>query len=569
MPKIPISNNDLKEVVLKSGLVTEKEFKEAEEIAETLGKDLTDVLIEKSMITPEYLGQILADHFNVPFISFKNKPINREVLQFIPEAVAEKFQIVPFHQEKDKLLVGMVNPGNFEAINFVQKTSGLSVVPYFIMPEDFQQVLAAYKKDLRKTFEKIIAQNLPKTKVGKMEIDLEKAAGELSIIEIFDEILKYAAALSASDIHFENLSDKLLIRFRIDGILRDIIELPKDIAPALTARVKVLAGLKIDEQRLPQDGRFKYSQKYQDLSLRVSVVPGFWGEDISIRILYESVRVMNLAELGILGKNLELVKKNIEKNKGLILITGPTGCGKTTTLYSILNMINAPQIKICTIEDPVEYTIPRLTQIQTNPKIGLTFSSGLRSLLRHDPDVIMVGEIRDKETAEIATHAALTGHLVLSTLHTLDAPGAMPRLLEMGVPPYLITSTINLVITQRLARRICPACIEVIKDDRLIKENIIKEFGNSIDKKALRGQKFYQGAGCPECGGSGYKGRIGIFEIMVVDEEIEKMVLDKKPTSEILKVAIKKGMTPLVQDGIFKATKGLTTLEEILRVTQE
>lgn len=569
MFKIPIAPKKLATIILKSGLVSAEELKEASKTAEALEKDLVDVLVEKSIITEEYLGQIIADYFKVPFVTLKNRPIEKAALELVPEEVAEKYQVIPFQKTKNKLLVGMVNPENFEAINFIQKSSGLSVVAHFIMPEDFRQALAAYKKDLKEEFEKIIGENLPKARKETGEIDLKKAAAELPIVKTFDEILDYASALGASDIHFENLPDSLLVRFRIDGTLRDIINLPKNIAAALIARVKVLANLKIDEHRLPQDGRFKYSQKYQDLSLRVSVVPGFFGEDISLRILYESARIMNLSDLGIIGKNLELVKESIKRNKGMILITGPTGCGKTTTLYSILNILNSPEVKICTIEDPIEYGIARLTQIQVNPKIGLTFASGLRSLLRHDPDVIMVGEIRDKETAEIATHAALTGHLVLSTLHTTDAPSAMPRLLEMGVPPYLISSTINLVITQRLARRICPSCIGALKDDKAIKESIIKEFGNLIDKKALMRQKFYQGAGCSECGGTGYRGRIGIFEIMKIDEKIENLVLRKKPTSQIFEAAIKDGMISLVQDGLIKAAKGLTTLEEVLRVTKE
>jgi type IV pilus assembly protein PilB len=569
MLKFPIKEEELEKIIIDSGLVAKDELESAQKTAKALNIDFSDILIEKSIITEDYLGQIIANYFKVPFVSLKNRSINNEILELVPEEVAEKYQIIPFQKQKNKLFLAMINPENFEAINFVKKSSGLSVVVYFIMPEDWRKALAGYKKDIKKDFEKIVNENLPKTKKEVSETDLKKAAAELSIVKIFDEILDYASSLGASDVHFENLADILVVRFRIDGILRDIINLPKEVAPALIARIKVLANLKIDEQRLPQDGRFKYSQKYQELSIRVSIVPSFFGEDISIRILFESARAMNLSDLGIIEKNLELIKENIKQTKGMILITGPTGSGKTTTLYSILNILNSPEIEICTIEDPIEYSIPRLTQIQVNPKIGLTFASGLRSLLRHDPDVIMVGEIRDKETAEIATHASLTGHLVLSTLHTMDAPSAMPRLLDMGVPPYLITSTVNLVITQRLARRICPSCIEVIKDDKTIKNNIIKEFGNRIDKKSLLKQKFYKGIGCSECADSGYRGRIGIFEIMEINEEIEKQVLEKKPTSEIFKIATKKGMINLVQDGIFKAAKGLIPLEEVLRVTRE
>jgi len=568
MLKLPLNDKEFKEIVLSSGLVNKEDLEKAWQTAEALEKDFSDVLIEKSIITEEYLGQILADYFKVPFISLRNKVIDSEVLNLVSEEVAEKYQIIPFEKKKNSLLLAMVNPANFEAINFVQKNTGLSVVPHFIMPEDFRDSLLVYKKDIEGKFKKIIQENIPKTQV-KGVIDLKKVATDIPIVKILDEIMDYAIALKSSDIHLEEMEDKMIIRFRVDGILRDIIELPKSVAPALVARIKVLASLKIDEQRLPQDGRFKYTQKFQDISLRVSVVPTFYGENISLRLLYESARAMNLSDLGIMGNNFEIVKKNLKENKGMILITGPTGCGKTTTLYSLINILNSPTVKICTIEDPIEYGIPRLTQIQINPKIGLTFASGLRSLLRHDPDIIMVGEIRDKETAEIATHAALTGHLVLSTLHTMDAPSAMPRLLEMGIPSYLATSTINLVISQRLARRICPVCIKMLKDDQEIKKSILKEYGSLINKKDLMQQKFYRGFGCPECGGSGYKGRIGVYEILEVDEEIEKLVLEERPTSEILKKAIKKGMTTLIQDGIIKASKGLIPLEEVLRLGRE
>jgi len=569
MFKISIKEEKLKELILNSGLVKGDELKSVQKTADLLEKDLIDILVEKSIITEEYLGQIIADYFKVPFVTLKNQTIEHKILELIPEGVAEKYQVISFKKQDNKLCIAMINPDNFEAVNFVKKSTGLSIVSYFIMPDDFRQALAFYKKDLTKHFEKIVTANLPKTERELNKVDLIKAATEISIVKIFNEILDYAAASGASDMHFENLADKLVIRFRIDGILKNIIDLPKSIAPSLIARVKVLANLKIDEHYLPQDGRFKYSQKYQDLSLRVSIVPGFFGEDITIRILYESARVMSLIDLGITDKNLEIVKKNIKKTKGMILITGPTGCGKTTTLYNILNILNSVEVKICTIEDPIEYGISHLTQIQINPRIGLTFASGLRSLLRHDPDIIMVGEIRDKQTAEIATHAALTGHLVLSTLHTMDAPSAMPRLLEMEIPPYLIASTVNLVITQRLARRICPSCIQALAKDSRIKENILEVFADSINKKSLINQKFYQGKGCEECNGSGYKGRIGIFEIMEIDEVIERLILDKKPTSEIFKTAIKKGMISLAEDGITKAAKGLTSLEEVLRVTRE
>ena len=379
-----------------------------------------------------------------------------------------------------------------------------------------------------------------------------------------DTILEYASGEGSSDIHFEAMETTFLIRFRIDGVLRDILSLPKTIHAGIVARIKILSQLKIDEHRIPQDGRFKFKVQENYIALRVSILPSFYGENIVLRILPESARPLSLEELGLTGHNLELVRHNIRKPHGMILVTGPTGSGKTTTLYSVLNILNTTEVKICTVEDPVEYGIGRVNQTQINLQAGLTFAAGLRSLLRHDPDIIMVGEIRDKETAEMAIHSSLTGHLVLSTLHTNDAAGTIPRFLDMGAEGFLVASTLNLVIAQRLVRKICTSCIETYVPSA---ETItyLKRF---LGEGELSHQ-FYRGKGCPECNRKGYKGRIGIYEILEINDSIRALILKRVAAEEIADAGVKNGMTRLLRDGIDKASGGLTTIEEVLRVVRE
>ncbi len=350
----------------------------------------------------------------------------------------------------------------------------------------------------------------------------------------------------------------------MDGVLRDILELPKKIHPGIVARIKILAQLKIDEHRIPQDGRFKFKIKEEYIALRVSILPAFYGENIVMRILPESARPQALEELGITGHNLELIKSNIKKPHGMILVTGPTGSGKTTTLYSVLTILNTTEVNICTVEDPVEYGIPRVNQTQINPAAGLTFAAGLRSLLRHDPNIIMVGEIRDQETAEMAIQSALTGHLVLSTLHTNDAASTMPRFLDMGAEGFLVASTVNLVIAQRLVRKICTSCIETYTPS----EELLTYLRKYVDEKELN-QKYYRGKGCAECGNKGYKGRIGVYEVLEINEEIRQLIMRRSSADEISRAAVKNQMTPLLKDGINKASGGITTIEEVLRVVRE
>jgi type IV pilus assembly protein PilB len=557
-----ITPKKLKEILTTSGYVTEEDFVSAEKEAEDFDKDIVDVLTFKGLITEELLGKLTAKKLGFPYASIRNKIIPREILDLIPEKVAHSYKMIPFKHDGKELHIAMEDPNNFEAVEFTKRKTGLKIIPYFITSADLTKTFSQYKKDIKLEFEKIIQENIKKAaKVGK---DVAKAAEEIPVIKILDTILEYASALRASDIHVETLQDSMLVRFRVDGILKDIINLPKGVQPAVVARVKILSSLKIDEHRVPQDGRYKFQSEEEIIALRVSILPGYYGENIVMRLLPESARPLSLEELGLTKNSLDLVQRNIKKPHGQILVTGPTGSGKTTTLYSVLTILNTTSVKIVTVEDPVEYGIRRVNQTQINPKAGLTFANGLRSILRHDPDIIMVGEIRDEETADVAIHSALTGHLMLSTLHTNDAPGAIPRLLDMNVQGYLVASTLVLVIAQRLVRRICQSCINEYKPTEAELEVLTKQLDSNVKK-----MKFYKGKGCKECGNSGYKGRIGIFEVFEIDDKIRDLTIQKTAAESIRKAARQSGMISMLEDGLDKVQAGITTIDEIMRVIRD
>lgn len=551
----------LREIILKSGFVSPEEFDQAIRTSEELGKELTDILISRGLISEDVLAQIIGEFYKVPYLKLKNKNIPDDVLRLIPEEAARTFKIVPIALENHTIQIGMLDPSDLEAREFVKRKTGLNIKIFYISPEDFSGTFGQYKKNIKEIFTKIIAENVKKS---SNKADITELATEVPVIKILDTILEYAQAENASDIHMEALETDFLIRFRVDGVLRDILPLPKNIQPAIVARIKILAQLKIDEHRIPQDGRFKFKINEDYIALRVSILPAFYGENVVLRILTESARPLSLEELGLAGHNLDIVKKNIKKPHGMILVTGPTGSGKTTTLYSVLNILITTEVKICTVEDPVEYGVKRVSQTQINPAAGLTFAAGLRSLLRHDPDIIMVGEIRDQETADMAIHSSLTGHLVLSTLHTNDAASTMLRLLDMGAEGFLVASTVNLVIAQRLVRKICTSCIEPYE----VKPDLMEYFARYIPTDKLS-TKYYKGRGCPECNFKGYKGRVGIFEILEVNDEIRNLIVKRTAAEEIKSVALKNGMIPLMTDGVNKAGGGITTLEEVIRVLKE
>src|SRR3989344_5653899 len=451
---------ELKTILVNSGFVNEQDFQKASSTAYALEKSVADILIFHGLISEQALGQLISEHLGVPFVSLKSKSIPLETLDLIPEKQARSFRMVPFQETDNELHLAMEDPTDFEALEKIRRRTKKKIVPHYISPPDLSLTLNQYKKGIKKEFAEILSENIEQTAKVKDEEDIAKMAVDLPVIRVLDTILEYAIAERASDIHIETLQNALVIRFRIDGRLQDIIKLPKQVQPAIVARIKILSQLKIDEHRVPQDGRFKYSYADQSLALRVSIIPSFYGENVVMRLLFESTRPLSLEEIGLTGSQLAKLRLNIKKPHGMVLVTGPTGSGKTTTLYSILNILNSIEVNICTVEDPIEYGIHRVNQIQVNPDTGLTFAAGLRALLRHDPNIIMVGEIRDQETAEMAIHASLTGHLVLSTLHTNDASSAIPRFLDMGAEGFLVASTVNLVVAQRLVRKICTNCIE-------------------------------------------------------------------------------------------------------------
>ncbi len=476
-----LDNKAIEEIVEDSSLISDKELAKAIETSNQMGKDLQRVLLEKNLISEKDLSQLISNYYGVNYVDLNEITIPKEVLSNVPEELARSSRVVPYDKNEKTLFLAMTDPKDLSAIDTIRKETGLDVEPAYTSEESLNEGLNQYRKDIKEEFTQIIKETSAKETVE--EDELRELAEEVPVVKALETILSHAAVDKASDIHIEKMEKQVMVRFRVDGILQDVITLPLEIHSALVARVKILANLKIDEHRVPQDGRFKFDARNQTVALRVSIIPAFRGENIVLRLLEESARPMSLTELGFNKEHKKIVEQVIKQPSGLVLATGPTGSGKTTTLYSILNVLNTPEIKICTIEDPVEYEISRINQMQVKPKTGLTFAKGLRSLLRHDPDDMMVGEIRDKETAEIAIHAALTGHLVLSTLHTNSAPAAIPRLLDMGVEPYLVSSTINVIIAQRLVRAVCKSCTKEYKPKKEVVSQLSENVSESLKAK--------------------------------------------------------------------------------------
>lgn len=558
-----LSTEDLKKILVGSGFIPEKDFDSANKTATELGRELIDILIFRGLINEETVGKLISDHYGVPYVNIKRLQIDVKVLNLIPEKLARTYRAIPVNVKNETLSVAMENPEDFEALEFLKRQTGLTIEPLYATKDDIGKALGQYKKGIKEDFDKIIQENLKKTSAGDKE-DLAKAAEQISIVKILESIISYAISERASDIHIEVQGEEVIVRYRIDGGLRDIISLPRGVEQALIARIKILSNLKIDEHRIPQDGRYKFNVNGEMISLRISIIPSFYGENVVMRLLQEASRPLSLEELGLTGRNLEVIRENITRPHGMVLVTGPTGSGKTTTLYSVLNILNTVEVNICTIEDPIEYGMNRITQIQVNPKAGLEFATGLRALLRHDPNIIMVGEIRDEETAEIAIQSALTGHLVLSTLHTNTAAGAIPRFIDMGVEAFLLASTLNVVLAQRLVRKICPNCIIKYKPDDAVLARLSKDLG--VDLKA---QKFYKGQGCSECSKKGYTGRIGIYEVIAVTEKLRALITQKSTSDVLSKAAQAEGSITMLQDGLDKVASGLTTIEEVIRVIRE
>ncbi|MFA5359405.1 MAG: GspE/PulE family protein [Patescibacteria group bacterium] len=572
-----LSTQQLKKITEQSDIMPPEEFEKFSKEAEKYGKTLENYLIEKKITTSTSLYENAANYFKVPFINLKDQVIRKDVLFNIPEPIATTHQIIAFSADDKEIKIATLDPENIEIFEFIRKKTNLKPVIYLTTPEGLNETIKQYHKSLKAEFKDLADEN-----INSGDENLKKLAENLPIVRIVDTLLEYAIFEGASDIHIEPEEKDIIARYRVDGILRTVMTLPKNVQPGIIARIKILANLKVDEHRLPQDGRFKISSKEYNVSFRVSIIPTFDGEKIVMRLLSEKAQVLTLEQLGLQPSALESVKRNISKPHGMILVTGPTGSGKTTTLYTVLNILNTPEVNIMTIEDPIEYRMPRVNQSQVNPKIGYTFAAGLRAFLRQDPNIIMVGEIRDQETAEIAIHAAMTGHLVLSTLHTNDAVTTLPRLSDMGIPAFLVSSTTNIIIAQRLVRKICPNCIQSYKLDKPIVDELKQQLDLENIMKTLEEKKiivnakqgiesllFYRGKGCKQCSNSGYKGRLGIYEVLEITDEMSELILRKATPSELKKQAEKQKMLTIVEDGFIKAKNGITTIEEIMRVTKE
>ena len=567
----------VKKGILDKGKATTLEF----EIRET-GKREEEVILERRICDENFLFDLKSKNLKIPLKEIVASEVPLETLEMIPEETAKYYQMIPLIRKDKTLEVGMVYPEDLkaqEALKFLARQGLFTYQVFLITPTTFSNLLKQYRT-LRREVGKALEELETEFKEEKVEVrprtaaEFERLAEEAPITKIVAVILRHAVEGKASDIHIEPTREKLRIRFRLLGILHSSIFLPLRTHPAVVARIKILSNLKIDETRIPQDGRFSTKINGGSTDFRVSTFPTTLGEKVAIRVLDPTIGLKTFGELGLEKRNLEAVKQAIERPYGLILASGPTGCGKTTTLYAILQVLNKEGVNIVTLEDPVEYFIEGINQSQVRPEIGYDFAIGLRHIVRQDPDIIMVGEIRDPETASLATHAALTGHIVLSTLHTSNAVGVIPRLLDLGIQPYLIPPTLSIAIAQRLVRRLCDNCKKKIRPKKEIKDLILKEFDNLPPQtknnfKIPKPLYIYQTTGCRKCNNEGFTGRIGLFEILSMTDQLSDIILKEPSEREIAKEAERQGMITMKQDGILKVLNGVTTIEEVLRVAEE
>lgn len=577
------NQTELIKILLKQGKITQEKFQKIIEQSKKYDLNPDEFIEESRIVSEEDIVRAKSQLFGLPDINLRERVINKEVLKILPRQLAENYKMVVFDREDKKIKIALLLPTDFkaqEAIKFLAREKGLEPVFYVTTTSSLNSALEQYS-ELTSEIEEAIgtarSKFEPIIKAGKslVDIGLEEVIKIAPVAKLVSTILKYAVDSHASDIHIEPLKNKTIIRYRIDGLLREKISLPAYLHSVIISRIKVMANLKIDETRIPQDGRIGVEVSGREIDLRISTLPLLNQEKIVMRILDPSQRIFSLEELGFWGREVEIIKNNIYRPHGMFLVTGPTGCGKTTTLYTMINIINKPEVNIITLENPVEYSISRVNQSQINPAVGYTFASGLRSILRQDPDVIMVGEIRDNETAEMAVHAALTGHIVLSTLHTNDAFGAIPRFIDMKVEPFLLASTLNVVISQRLVRKICENCKTVTEDSPILQKEIINILSPVVEKlpevKELLSKKIniYKGKGCSQCNQEGYKGRIAIFEVLEINEKIKEIITTDCQTSAIKKEFEKQKTLYMHQDGWVKVLRGITTPEEVIKATRE
>ncbi len=568
--QLPISPDQLKKLLVNEGLITPDRYDELATEANRKNQSILDVLIAEKVVEEEYLNNLLASALGVERIDFRVNVMNKDIVRTLPEDIARQRQVILFDKGADGVYdVAMANPSDLETREFLEQRLKAKIKPFLATHEDLNRGFSVYGYELGQDFKKLINDNIRASLLGQAK-NIQEAAGDLPIVAIVDNILSYALASRASDIHIEILEDATFIRYRIDGILYEIMSIPKEIHPALIARIKLLAGLKLDEHFAPQDGRFRYQVGNQQIDVRVASMPTFYGEKVEMRMLESSEKPLSLEELGLSADAVKIVTENLKKSYGMIISCGPTGSGKTTTLYALMNLLNHPQVNVVTIEDPIEYNMRYVNQTQINPQAGITFADGLRAILRQDPNVIMVGEIRDAETAEISVQAALTGHLLLSSLHTNDAPTAIPRFFDLSVPPFLVSSVINMIMAQRLVRKICQSCIYSYEADEGVVATLKEQFEKVGIKDPHIPTMLYRGKGCSSCGNTGYRGRLGIYEVMEIDEKIKELIT--KPAFDLAGIytqARANGMVTMFEDGVQKIELALTTLEEVLRVIRE
>lgn len=581
-----VSESELKEFIIDSGLVSRKDVEAADDEAKRRKQSIGDILVGQGTLSEDALRRIKAYVLGIPFVNLKDRKIPFDVLSLIPEPIARTHSIVAFRKDNQDLEVAMLDTQDLPAIDSVRKKTGLKILPRLTDEESLKHTLLQYQKSLKEEFGDLISNESGKINLIKDSDgadvsgdDLKKMAEDLPIVRIVDTLLRHAIIQGASDIHIEQMEDQVLVRYRIDGMLHDAMTLPRDAGPGIIARIKVLSSLKLDEKRLPQDGRFKMETDGDKVSFRVSMLPTYYGEKVVMRLLRETGEGFSLETLGFHGETLERIHTAMKQTTGIILVSGPTGSGKTTTLYTILDILNTPDVNISTIEDPIEYQMKRVNQTQVNPAIGFTFAQGLRALLRQDPNIIMVGEIRDSETASLAINAALTGHVVLSTIHTNSAAGAIPRLMDMGVEPFLLVSTLRLVVGQRLVRRLTENKEQYVPDEteraKIAKAEHFEAALHALTEEKLvkAGTKisdvpFFHPKPSSESE-DGYKSRIGIHEILAVSPTIRDLIIHNASPDAIEEQARKEGMLTMLEDGIYKASRGITSLEEVLRAVTE
>ncbi|MCA9302461.1 type II/IV secretion system protein [candidate division WWE3 bacterium] len=584
-----ITNKGIEDVLFERGLINDDQLSAIKFEHVNTGRSTSQIIKDRAYVSTQDFLKAFGEVYGIEFVDLSELKINPNILEIIPASLLKKYQCVPFEQNGDVLSMAMVDPLDLQNIEFMERKSGFKVKPYITTPADIDKVLAdtqgkAISEEISAALEEL-SQNTLKLKGDSGDLNADEATiRDAPIARIVGMILETAVKIGASDVHIEPRETDTRLRYRVDGVLQEKRTFPREMHDSIIARIKILANMKIDEKRIPLDGRFKVAVGNTGTDLRVSTLPTVYGEKVVIRLLKEEGAIFTFKDLGLRGLSLRRLEEALIKPVGMVLVTGPTGSGKTVTLASALAKLNSVRVNIVSIEDPVEIRVPGVSHVQVNPQAGLTFATGLRAFLRQDPNIIMVGEIRDGETAELAIHAALTGHLVLSTLHTNSSSGALPRLLDMGVESFLLASTVNAILAQRLVRKICENCKEEYEAPAEVEEDIRKilddikssdiimhkdpDIAKAIQSVKSDKIKLYKGKGCDKCGQSGYKGRIGIFEVLENSTNIAALTLEHKPESIIQEAAVAEGMLTLMKDGYLRVVEGITTLEEVMRVSK-